>query len=121
MSNFLTASAITMFVILVLGGIFTPEASYMWLASTESYFIILRLVVIVMLTALLVTSPPRSRNFRAIIGGVAMIMVGTIWAQLSMHSLMLLDALTFLQAAVILGIASIEPSDSTKTVHTATR
>ena len=118
MSHFLTASAISMFLLLAIGSLIAPEASFMWLANTEMYFVVLRMIVVAMLAALLLTSPPRSHHFRIVAGILAVVMVGTVWSQLSVNALLLLDAFTFAQAAVILAIAAIEPSEEPVTSHT---
>lgn len=114
MSKFLTSSAIFMFLLILLGGIFMPSATFMWLASTDIFFTILRTVVIAMLAVLLLTSPPRSHVFRIIAGILALVLFGTVFSQLNYNTLLLLDALAFIQASIILGIAAIEPSEEPK-------
>lgn len=109
MSKLLIFVTITTTVLLLVGGIYYPDNPMIWLASTSQDFAIIRSIIIVALIGLLFTNPPRKVVFRSALGvlSLALVMITTI--QVNNYSIYVLDAFTFLQAAIIFALAAIEP------------
>ena len=93
---------------LIAGSIFIPTSFVMVLASTSLIANIARVIVIGLMIALIVTNPPRSEAFRAVLG-VASLSFG-YWAL--MHTLsgtiQLADSVLYLVAAIAFAIEALE-------------
>lgn len=93
---------------LIAGSLFIPTSFVMVLASTSLAANIARAVVVLLMVGLLVTNPPRSVVFRALLGA-ASIGFGS-WAL--MHALsgtiQLADSVLYLQAAIAFAIEGLE-------------
>jgi hypothetical protein len=108
-NKFLTSAALLMFTALLIGSLYIPDNAVMWLANTEVWMNVVRIIIIIALVAALFSNPPRSHAFRKVTGILSIILITIAWQQLNSYSLAVLDALSFMQAAVILGLVALEP------------
>lgn len=104
--------------ILIAGSLWLPEHAGMWLASTSFVMNLARVVLIALMFGLLMTDPPRRRDFRLLLGMTAAVFaawaLGRVWS----GSVQVMDALLFLQAAVAFGIAALEVQPLPRVVET---
>lgn len=108
--RFLIAATFVLVSALLVGGLYYPDSYAMILADTTMTFTILRSVVCVLLIGLLVTNPPRSIVLRNIIGASSvflLILTSYLLLNFQMH---LLDAIVFVEVAIIFGIEALESS-----------
>lgn len=106
--KFLIASTLVFVSALLIGGIYFPGSFAMYLASTAMTFTVLRAVVAVLLIGLLFTNPPRSLALRSIVGFTSVFLF-VMNAYLVMNfQMFLLDAVVFLQVAILFGIEALE-------------
>lgn len=95
---------------MLFSGLYQPEAPLMWMAETTTNYAYMRAALIVVLLTLLVTTPPRSSYFRIFLMafsgalGISTILLSH-W-----YAIGLLDAIVFLEVAIILMIESLEAS-----------
>lgn len=108
MDKMVYIGAILISLILIAGSVFFPASAVMWLASTSVAMNVARLVLIGMMIGLVVTSPPRRREFRLLLGVIGLAFGSWAVARLLSGSTQVIDALLFLAAAVSFGIAAIE-------------
>jgi hypothetical protein len=89
-------------------GLYHKDAPLMWLASTSPDYVYIRTILVVVLTALFVSSPPRSYRFRLFLGGCAAALFGgTLWLSMS-YAIGLLDTVIFVEVAIIFMIEALE-------------
>lgn len=94
--------------ILTIGSLIDPNSPAMWLAASQTGYNVLRLGLIAVLFALMVTNPPRHRTFRGLVGIAAVILTSwTLWATYN-NSMKLLDSASILAASVSMGIVALE-------------
>lgn len=122
MKNFIIIGTAILVAALLVGGIYFPDAPLMWFASTGAVYSVLRGITLAALVLLLVTNPPRSRNFRMILSGLA-IFIGTFAVSaIETYSVGLIDAAVFSQVAILLGIEALEIGEvSTQKANEATK
>lgn len=90
-------------------GLYRPDAPLMWLASTTMNYAYMRIALIVVLLSLLVTSPPRSSHFRLFLAAFSTALgLSTIMLSYG-YAIGLLDAIIFLEVAIIFMIEALEP------------
>jgi hypothetical protein len=89
-------------------GIWMPESSVMWIASTSQGFTEIRAVLFSVLIALLVTNPPRNPAFRAGVGACSTLIA--VWAISSLYTFQMqyLDTLALLLFSISSGLAVLE-------------
>lgn len=93
---------------LIAGSLLMPDNAGMWLASTSLAMNIMRGVIIGLMVGLLVTNPPRRREFRLLLGAVSLSFMMWAFGHLWYGSTMVIDSLLFLEAAVSFGLAALE-------------
>jgi hypothetical protein len=94
--------------ILLIVGLIDPNNSVVWLASTAPAFSLVRIAMMAVLLALLVTNPPRSIILRIVIG---LFSIGLIsWALRSTYDyhMKLLDTFSLLEVGLSAGISVLE-------------
>ena len=100
---------------LLVGGVYFPNSFAMAFAGTSSAFMVVRIAIAILLSALLFTKPPRSVYFRAMLG-VWAVSLSILASQLLMnYQLNLLDAVMFIEVAIIFGVEALESSLATST------
>jgi len=102
----------TMLIVLAMlfDGMFDKDAPLMWLAATSMNYAYMRMALLAVLLALLVTNPPRSQYFRIFLTGVASALcLSTIWLSY-WYAINLLDAVIFVEVAIIFMIEALESS-----------
>jgi hypothetical protein len=89
-------------------GLTNPDSPVVWLASTSMNFAALRLVMMLVLAALLVTHPPRNVYLRMFVGGLAIVLAG--WSLMATYEneMKLLDSLSLLQFSISAGLIVLE-------------
>lgn len=98
---------------LTLFGIFSPDSSVMWLASTTTGYMVVRTVMAVILAALLLTRPPRNHLFRIFVGIFSAGLAYWSLSQTYQNHMAFLDTMTILTFATSCSIAVAE-LDETK-------
>ncbi len=106
--KFLIASTFIFVTALLVGGLYYPGSFAMNLADTTTTFAALRAVVAVLLVGLLITNPPRSIVLRSIIGVTSLLLVSISTYLVMNFQMYVLDAVVFLQVAIIFGIEALE-------------
>lgn len=90
-----------------------PNASAVWLASSEQSFDMLRSGVMFVLLILMFTNPPRNIALRAIIGLSAAVLIGWSGYMTYQGMFQMLDGLVLLAAGIasLIAILEFEPID----------
>lgn len=110
MYKLLICGLVVMTSLLLVGGIYYPEASFMWLASTSTESSLLRLGMLAALFVLLFSNPPRSIYARTSFGIFSIMLFGVTVASTLGGSTNLLDMLVYAQMSVILQLEALEYS-----------
>ena len=82
-------------------------------ASLSPDYTNIRIAIVILLFGLLLSSPPRSMLFRTIIGFASVGLVAMASYSFFAYSIRVIDAIVFLQVAIIFGIEALEPRDIT--------
>lgn len=94
--------------VLLIGGLYFENSLLMAFAGSGAAYTALRVVIIALLIGLLITNPPRTHLFRTMLG-VWAIALATVAGQLLLtYQLHLLDAILFIEVAIIFGIEALE-------------
>lgn len=102
--------------VLLIGGLYYPQSLLMAFAGTGTAYLVVRVAVMLLLIGLLVTNPPRSHLFRTMLG-VWAVALSVLAAQLLLtYQLHLLDAIVFIEVAIIFGVEALEMSKAGKPV-----
>lgn len=90
------------------GSVWFPGDASMWLASSSQPMNVARGVLIILMAGLLLTNPPRRREFRAVLGVVSLGFAawGINW--LFSGTVALIDTLVFLEGSIAFALAAIE-------------
>ena len=94
--------------ILCIGTAVAPDSSAFWLASNGTSFEVMRIVLMVVMLAQLVTKPPRHLIFRLLAGGLAGGVLVWVWNATYNYQMPFLDTLAFVAAALAVGITALE-------------
>lgn len=89
-------------------GLYQKDAPLMWLASTTVNYAYMRAALVAVLLVLLVSSPPRSVNFRIFLAGFATALFASTLLLSYWYAIALLDAIVFLEVAIICMIEALE-------------
>jgi hypothetical protein len=94
--------------ILLITGLAAPDSPIMWLAATSSGYAELRSVLMILLVALLVTTPPRNVMLRSLVGASAITLFS--WCLLGTYNnqIQIVDSLAFMLVSVATGLAALE-------------
>lgn len=108
MSKVILFLAFICLAVLTVGSIVAQNSPGMWLASTTLGYNLLRLGLMVLLFALMLTDPPRHHIFRVIVTFAAVSL--TIWSLSSTYNnnMKLLDSASILAASISMGIVVLE-------------
>lgn len=93
---------------LCIGGALFPNSPAMWMASTSLNFAYLRLGMMAVLIALLITNPPRNIILRIFVGIFAAGLAGWSLYATYNNEMKFLDSLSLLQVSVSTGLAVLE-------------
>ncbi len=105
---------------LLIGGAYYPDFPLMWMAGTTNEFQLVRAGLMVILTILLFSNPPRMLAVRFGIAAAAVVLGFATVQLLSAYQLNLFDAIVFAQIAIIFGIEALEsPQKYTVNLHQA--
>lgn len=114
-SKLLIGLTLVLVSILFIGGVFYPRSFLMAFAGTSSAYMVLRVVIMGLLIGLLVTNPPRSRLFRTMLATWAIALAVLAGQLLLSYQLFLLDAVLFIEIAIIFGTEALEHSSAATT------
>jgi hypothetical protein len=89
-------------------GLTDPNSPVVWLASTSMNFAALRLIMMLVLAALLVTHPPRNTYLRILVGTFSVALAGWSLAATYDNQMKLLDSLSLLQFSISAGLIVLE-------------
>lgn len=101
---------------LLLTGLYYPQSLLMAFAGSGTAYIIIRAVIMVLLIGLLVTHPPRSLLFRTMLGVWAVALSVLVGQLLLSYQIHILDAVVFIEVAIIFAIEALEMSKVGKPV-----
>lgn len=93
---------------LLIGGIYFADTLLMSLAGTDTASLMLRIGVGTLLLALLLTNPPRSLALRTALGAWAVLLAFVSVQMLLGYRLYILDAIVFIQVAILFAIEALE-------------
>jgi hypothetical protein len=94
--------------VMLFDGLYHKDAPLMWLASTSPDYAYIRTILVIVLAALFVSSPPRSHRFRLFLGGFATALFGGTLGLSMSYAINLLDAVVFTEVAIIFMIEALE-------------
>ena len=94
--------------ILLVGGLVSPTAPALWLASTAQGYMYLRIGLLALLAILLLTNPPRNVYFRAFVGILAVTLGAWSIEATYQNHMQFLDTLSILGASVTMAIVALE-------------
>ena len=106
--KFLIAVTLMFVSALLIGGMYYPNSFAMIMADTSTMFTALRAVICVLLFGLLVTNPPRSLALRTSVGVGSLFLLGITVYQLMNFQMFILDAIVFVEVAIIFAIEAFE-------------
>lgn len=95
-------------VALILGSMLIPGSFVMTLASTSTLMNVMRFVIIALMIGLIVTNPPRSRKFRAILAITSVTLLYMAAARALSGTIQVADSVLFLQAGISFAIEALE-------------
>lgn len=107
----LIVATLLLVMLLFIGGIYYPNTLEMSFANTTASYTVLRAVIIFLLISILVTNPPRSRALRAVIGVWSLLLASVAVQIFHGYEIHLLDAIVFMQVAIILAIEALEKTE----------
>lgn len=107
-SKLLIGSVLLFVVALIMGSVYYTDTTVMSMADTSMAFTSLRVAVAGLLAVLLVTRPPRSYGIRVIMGTLAAALGALSVGLLFSYEMRLLDALVFLEVAIIFAVEALE-------------
>lgn len=117
MRKFILTLAFFSMSLLVTLSVVAPNSTPMWIASTATPFIIIRVCIMAILFALLTTNPPRSPYFRFMVGAIAVFLSGWV---LSVDTMKILDTISILGCSAAMGITVLEYNPKTDQLLTHT-
>jgi hypothetical protein len=121
MKKIIVFGTILLIVALLTGGLYFPDYPLMWMASTSTQSEVIRLGLIAILTVLLFSNPPRAAYFRLLLAiGAVILGIITIFMVFN-YQMNLIDALVFIEVAVILSVEALETNDSYSSFTTMKR
>jgi hypothetical protein len=95
---------------LVIGSLYFSNNFVMSFASTSLAINVARIVLMGLMLGLMVSEPPRSSEFRSLLGIASITFVYWSLSYALRGSVAIADSLLFLHAALSFGIAALEPS-----------
>ena len=113
MRKFLVTFAFFALLDVLFGSYFMPETPVLWLTNNDTVTQAVRLVLVVILGAQLVTKPPRALLLRSITMASALCALGFGVYTLNGVSSPIVDTLLFLQAGLALAITALETTADT--------
>ena len=93
---------------LFVAALLIPTNSAVWLASTSLNFAYLRLALMLVIAALLVTRPPRNVIFRVFVGIMAVGLAGWSLSSTYTNHMQILDSMSILVASIATGLTVLE-------------
>ena len=108
MKRILIAGTIVLLLAIHAGSIFGFNDTFLQLVTLSTTYDLIRVALIMLLLGLLLTAPPRSMYFRIILGAVAgALFIGSSALALQ-YSIGIMDALIFIEVAIIFALEAIE-------------
>jgi hypothetical protein len=98
---------------MLIDGVYYPDSPLMWLASTAVIYAFIRLGLMVILLGLLAFRPPRSIQARVFLGSVASVLGIVTFVLVGQYNIAFLDAIVFIEVAIILMIEALETGQQT--------
>lgn len=108
MSKLVLILSLLSLLILLSFGIADPNNPVVWLASTSTNFGILRIALIAVLLALLLTNPPRNIYFRGFVTILSTTLVAWSLGATYANEMKFLDTLSLLQVSISAGLIALE-------------
>lgn len=108
MRHLLTIGAIALLTFMLLMPQLVNDSLLTVLWSSAVEYQVVRVVLIALLFGLLFTTPPRSMRFRVALGVVSVVLLFGSAAMLLGYQMKILDAVIFLEIAIICGIEALE-------------
>lgn len=108
MDKTIYSGSILISLFLIAGSVWFPEDASMWLASSSLSMNIARGLLIVLMVGLLLTDPPRRREFRLLLGAVSLGFAAWAVNWLFSGTVAMVDTLVFFEASTAFALAAIE-------------
>lgn len=93
---------------LLVSGIYDPSSPLMWLASTAPLYAYIRGAIIAVLIVLLVTNPPRSKEFRLSVGIFSAVLLCLSLYFTFNFQMGMTDGFSLMEVAIVCGIEALE-------------
>lgn len=113
MKQVLIITTILLIGAMLFDGVYYPDSPLMWLASTATAYAFIRLGIISILLGLLAFRPPRSLQTRVFLGSAASVLGISTIILLGRYDIAFLDAIVFIEVAIILMIEALETDQQT--------
>lgn len=94
--------------VLVVGTLYAPQAPEFWLASGSLTYERIRMVLMFVILAQLVTRPPRHLAFRYLAGGIGIAVFIWVVAATYAYQMLFLDAAAFTAASIAVVVTALE-------------
>lgn len=111
MSKFLASLTLIGIGVMFALGVAAPNNPAMWLASTTGAFALLRLALIGVLVALIVTNPPRNVYLRIFVGIVSTTIAAWAIVATYQNAMKFLDTFALLAFSITSGLIALELED----------
>lgn len=110
MKHLIIAGTIALIAAMLIGLHINSDALFSELGSSTLEYDIIRVTLIATLLGLVFSRPPRSTSFRALLSVMGAILVTSAAVMLLHYQMRLLDAVVFIQVAIIFAIEAAEAS-----------
>lgn len=108
MKRIIIAGTVALLIATVIGTGIIKDEILQAFASSDVFSQLIRVVLIGLLTVLLITNPPRSLHFRTGLGIASALLTLGVAVMLSQYGMALLDALVFVEVAIIFALEAFE-------------
>lgn len=115
MKRFIIAGTIALLAAITVGTTLWHDTLLQAFASSDLLLQGVRVALIGLLVGLLLTSPPRSIEFRIVLAAMSIVLGLGALSTLLQYSLPLLDSLVFIEIAIIFAIEAIEAPEAVRT------
>lgn len=117
MKRVIIAGTIAFLIVIIFSTMFTQDSLLQAFASSDILHQIVRVGMIGLLITLLLTAQPRSTRLRAILGGASVFLTIGAVSLLTEYFIGILDALLFIEVAVIFAIEALESPEMVKNLE----
>ena len=108
LSKAVTILSISILFFFIIGTTFQINHILIWLAAEDFFIQIIRIVLIILLSTILLTTPPRNLAFRIVSGFVAVCTAGVAISGMYSYHVQVGDCISMVLSSIVIGIAALE-------------